>query len=304
MTNKKIKISWVILTWNSQNNITECLNSIIDCRDISSHIITVDNGSSDTTLSITDSFMRRIKNLNDVSMQSIRLPHNLGTSKTRNIGIKAAHKDSDFICILDDDTIINQEAILFMADILNKNSAAGMAGPEMSGLNGEVQLSAKPFPSLFVKLLKALPGENFKHKTDVMERHWDINSYPKNALYVDYMISACWLIKPEAIEKTGYFDEKYFYAPEDIDYCIRMWKAGYGIIFCPEAKIIHKWQRLSKKKFFSRINYEHLKGLLRMYIMHRCLFSTKNLPGAKNAAKIYLPENHSETKTYALSSLE
>ena len=59
--------------------------------------------------------------------------------------------------------------------------------------------------------------------------------------------------------------------------CIRVWKAGYKVAFCPEARIIHEWQRLSKKKLISRMNLEHLKGLAHMFRRHRYLLSAEKL---------------------------
>ena len=99
-----------------------------------------------------------------------------------------------------------------------------------------------------------------------------MTSYP-----VDYLMSACWLVRPEVFDKAGLLDEKIFYAPEDAEFCIRVWKAGYKVAFCPEARIIHEWQRLSKKKLISRMNLEHLKGLAHMFRRHRYLLSAEKL---------------------------
>ena len=90
-------------------------------------------------------------------------------------------------------------------------------------------------------------------------------------------MSACWLIKKEVIEHIGYLDEKIFYAPEDVEYCIRAWKNGYRIMYCRDAEIIHEWQRLSRKKLFSRHNWEHIKGLAYMFCKYRYCFNTDKL---------------------------
>ena len=63
---------------------------------------------------------------------------------------------------------------------------------------------------------------------------------------VDYAISAFWVIRRNAFERVGLFDEKIFYSPEDVDYCIRMWSAGYKITYVPKAEVVHDAQELSR----------------------------------------------------------
>ena len=60
---------------------------------------------------------------------------------------------------------------------------------------------------------------------------------------VDYLISACWLFTREVYEKVGPLDEQIFYAPEDVDFCIRVWKAGFKIGYVPEYKMVHDFER-------------------------------------------------------------
>ena len=52
----------------------------------------------------------------------------------------------------------------------------------------------------------------------------------------------------------------------------RMW-----IQYCYDAEIIHEWQRLSRKKLFSKHNYEHIKGLAYLFWKHRYAFRTSGL---------------------------
>ena len=98
-----------------------------------------------------------------------------------------------------------------------------------------------------------------------------------SAYPVGYLLSACWLMKPLLLEKVGLFDEEIFYAPEDVEFCIRVWKKGLRVMHCPKAKILHHWQRLSRKRLFSIHNYKHIKGLFYMFIKHRYCFSNKKI---------------------------
>ena len=268
-----LKIGFVILTWNSENFIKACLDSIFNMKEIVSHVVVVDNGSTDQTKTI----LSATKSNPDSTFEVIYYPSNRGTTLTRNAGLKLLEKyEIDFYCILDSDTIVNEDCFYILSNEMTLHKEYGLIGPKMTTSKGLVQKSARSFPTVMEKICKAMPIKSIQKIGEQMEVQYpdkeDKSSYP-----VDYLMSAYWLIRPEALSKTGYLDEKIFYAPEDAEYCIQMWKAGYQVAFCPQAQIIHEWQRLSKRKIFSRINWEHIKGLVYMFQKHNYMFTTKNL---------------------------
>lgn len=276
----KSRIGFVILTWNSQNVIGNCLKSIMSLKKIEPKVVVIDNGSKDLTCSIIDEYIIR----NPDNIKIIKHNGNKGTTFPRNEGIKELeYQKLNYFCILDSDTIINESAFLKLIYELETHKEYGMIGPKLISSAGVVQMSARAFPTLLEKVYKAIPIESLQKKGEKME----MQNAPKEAqdsYPVDYLMSACWLIKKEVIEKVGLLDEKIFYAPEDAEYCIRVWKKGYKVAYCPNVSIIHEWQRLSKKKFISKINLEHVKGLVYMFIKHRYLFTTAKL---KRSFKVY-----------------
>ena len=258
------KISFIILTWNSEKYIEKCLASIENTTGIDKEIFVVDNGSTDLTKSI----------LKKHDISAIFLDKNMGTTYPRNLAIKKCGKDSEFICILDSDTEINEQAFINMVNILRSDKTYGIIGPKMYNKNNILQVTAKKFPTVKIKLFKAIPFGNFHDKGTRLEHY----NFDQNADYsiVDYIISACWLIKREAAEKIGLLDEKIFYSPEDVDYCIRAWQSGFKVLYAQNCSIIHDTQRISKKKFFSYINYTHVKGLIYYFIKHKYWFNAPN----------------------------
>lgn len=268
-----MNIGFVILTWNSEKVIGACLKSILSMKEICSHIVVIDNGSTDKTIDIISKFTLDSKS----SLKLIKNSSNLGTTKTRNEGIKYIENlNVDYLVILDSDTVVNYEAFKLMFDEMEQNPQYGIIGPKMVTSGGLVQTSARAFPTLFEKICKGMPIKKIQKIGETIESQLPSDSratsYP-----VDYIMSACWLIRPQALKKAGYLDEKIFYAPEDAEYCIRMWKSGYKVAYCPQAQIIHEWQRLSKKKLISKMNWEHIKGLAYMFKKHKYAFSVKKL---------------------------
>lgn len=271
--NTNLKIGFVILTWNSDKVIDKCLKSIFGLNTIVPYVVIVDNGSRDNTVNIINYYCDNYKD----SILFITYDENKGTTVPRNKGLNILQKkDLDYFCILDSDTQINDKSFIVMINELIIHKEYGIIGPKMVNSSGVVQMSARAFPTVLEKIFKAIPYSKIQSIGEKMEKQEPISnnliSYP-----VDYLMSACWLIHPDVIKKVGLLDENIFYAPEDAEYCIRVWKSGYQVAYCPRAVIIHEWQRLSKKKIISKMNFEHIKGLIYMFNKHHFAFTTKRL---------------------------
>lgn len=269
----KIRIGFIILTWNSARVIETCLSSVLAIEDIEATVVLIDNGSTDYTVK----FVEKIQRAKTDKLKIIRYPNNMGTTISRNNGIRHfIGRQIDYICILDSDTVVNSSAMEQLIAEMEAHPQYGIIGPKMMTSAGIPQMSARCFPTLLEKICKAMPFSPLQRLGEQMEQQY--SEPPDTSSYlVDYLMSAFWLIRPEVFESAGMLDEKIFYAPEDAEYCIRVWKAGYQVAYCPKAKIIHEWQRLSKRKIISRINWEHIKGLAYMFRKHHYLFSCKRL---------------------------
>lgn len=266
------KISFVILTWNSEKVITACLESIADMQLSETEIILVDNGSSDGTKQQIESFISAHPGL---PVRTIWLEKNYGTTISRNLGVKQAERDAEYICILDSDTVINRAAVTELTDRLSDDPKNAIAGPSMVNLAGEKQVTAKKIPTAMLKICKAFPLRSVQ-KIGERKEKYDFSD-KKSAYPVGYLISACWMIKKNLMEEIGPLDEKIFYSPEDVEYCVRAWMKGYRVIYCPNAGIIHATQRISKKKLFSRHNWEHVKGLCYFFSKYGLFFSSEKI---------------------------
>lgn len=261
-----MSIAFVILCWNSEKYIKNCLDSIAAISDIVRHIIVVDNSSSDRTKAIINKIFKTISKDESLTLELLELDKNYGTTYSRNVGIKhmiKCYPETEYFCILDSDTVVNQKAISAMVSVLQSDPKCGIVGPRLHSSDGPYQVSGRNVPTLFEKIYKVLPAKSLQQKGEQMQICLDMNNPVTQK--VGYLMSACWLIKREIIDKIGLLDEKIFYAPEDVEYCVRCWKAGYSVKYCAEADIIHEWQRLSRKKLFSKHNLEHIKGLLYFY---------------------------------------
>lgn len=272
---KQYDISFIILTWNSEQYIEKCLQSIDTIKGLSTKSYVIDNGSQDGTISALD----RIKEqLIHTRLAIIRLSSNRGTTVSRNMGLKKACENSRYICVLDSDTIVNEPAITKLVGILANDPTIGIVGPVLQGLDASIQNSGRAIPTLSLKLLKVLPLKGMRERGAAKEQ------IPKvqNITDVGYLMSACWMMRASLIERIGLLDENIFYAPEDVEYCMRAWKHGYRVCYIKSTSIIHAWQRLSRKKLFSKHNWEHIKGLFYLFHRYHCYFNKPDYIHYKN----------------------
>jgi len=271
-----MKLSIVILTWNSERFVFNCLSSIYQNTIIKDYeIIIVDNGSEDNTLSIIHSKFPQVKLITN--------SHNRGVAPARNQGIKYAL--GEYILILDIDTFINEYAIDKLIETLDNNPDIGICGAKLEYENGSVQNSCRRFPLLHEKILRRMDNR-FSQKLLIQGNY--IEEMDKQLTFeVDYLIGACQLIRKSALEQVGLLDENIFYGPEDVDICLRMWLKGWKVKYVSEATVIHFEQRITKKKVFSYITVKHAYGLLYYFLKYRYCFTRNKIYKRINKLKIF-----------------
>jgi hypothetical protein len=266
-------ISFIILTWNSQNYISNCIESIIRAsikEKISPQVVVVDNGSSDETISIVNKKGKKYKEV----VQLIILRKNFGTTYSRNLGLKRAN--SDYISIIDSDTEIVEGSLRSLLDYLKHNLNVGLIAPRLVMPDGSIQNSVKRFPTLIGKLVK-IPKAVLKIPVPDLDFY---NDFPfEENREVDTAISACWFFRKEILFKVGLLNESIFYLPEDLDYSARIRKAGLKIVYWPALKITHHTQHISHRKPFSKLSLSHFLGLFYYFRKHGGWISTNHLKG-------------------------
>lgn len=249
--------SVVILTFNSQRYIRTCLDSLVSAFNTlgkTYEIFVIDNGSVDNSRAI----VQAVRNEHSANIELVALDRNTGTTFSRNIGLRKATGDK--IIIMDSDAYANPETIAAMAAHLDQNPRCGMAVPRLTYPDGRFQISTDIFPTLQRKFQRMFFLKNMERETVV----------PTSGIHtVDYAISAFWMFPKKVLDKVGPLDEKIFYAPEDVDYCLRIWKAGFTIQYLPQFALVHDAQELSRGFKINKFTLLHIKGLLYYFLKHR-----------------------------------
>ncbi len=248
-----MKLSIIIITWNQISYLKECLVSLeklFDCIEV--EIILVDNGSSDGSIEFVNSVYPNIR--------LIVNNRNKGVAFARNRGIEISK--GEFILILDNDTVVNSQAIVGMLDYIQSHHDVGLCSCQLIDHLGNIQESWKEFPGFGLKL------KNFFN----IETKSNHKSYPNSPFEPFYVIGACQMIRRNVLESVGLLDENIFYGPEDADLCMRIRNSGWKIVYLPQYNIIHHWRRITNSRKLSLIAWKHICGLCYFYFKHKRIY--------------------------------
>lgn len=252
-------ISVVSLTWNSRKFLDAFVNSVVEDGRLSGlelELMVIDNGSTDGTWERLRQYERRYSEL-----RAFGLSRNLGTTVSRNLGLRRAR--GEYVLVLDSDTWLQPgtlKALLTHFERLSKLRRVGLVAPRLIYPDGGFQESARRFPTVQTKLLRLLGWDELRRREESIP-----SVLAQTAGPVDYAISAAWFLRRGLLEEIGYLDETIFYSPEDVEYCARVWRAGYEIWYCPQVSIVHDCQRLTSKRPLSSLGLSHTKGLIKYW---------------------------------------
>ncbi len=217
-----LKLGIVIVSFNKK--IDMCLASC-KCESINISYYIIDN-STDTKLAQE---IERYASLHGAFYYKTQ--ENIGFAKAVNIGIKKAlQEECDYILLLNDDAFLEDNCISKLIQALENDKDALLAGPTIfyTAMPSVIWSSGGYFNMLLSKI--NLIYKNKKLKTNDLEIAKVHN--------VDFLSGCVLLIKKEAVEKIGYFDEDLFMYAEDLDYCLRVKQKGYKVLYVPSRLFI------------------------------------------------------------------
>jgi GT2 family glycosyltransferase len=255
-----VKLTCILLTWNSAAYVESCLRSVLadlDASALTFELIVMDNGSHDGTLAALARLARP-------ELQVIPLGHNTGTTFSRNIGLRMAR--GEFIAILDSDIEIHEPGTFRrVLAHLQAHPDVGLVAPQLRFPSGRYQKTTDIYPTLTHKArrfvaLRAMEAE---------EGRQTCGDAPQD---VDYAVSAFWMLPHSLLGRVGLLDEKIFYAPEDVDYCLRIALSGLRVVYLPGVVATHHAQEISRRKLLSKSFREHIKGLVYFWCKHGFAF--------------------------------
>ena len=249
-----VDISFIIVNWNTRDILMDCLNSIYKTvKDIDFEIYVVDNNSTDGSQEAVK------KEFPDVML--IENEINTGFAYANNQALRIMQ--GRFAVLLNSDAVLKEQAIKKLLTFMIATSSAGIAGVQLLNEDSSLQNSIDNFPSteteIFNKsILRLFFPDKYPSKNRIYEK----------PIEVDSVIGACMMIRKEAIDEVGVFDEDYFIFLEETDWCFRMYKKGWKVFHVPDAEVFHLSGH-SKKKTPWRSQIEYYISLYKFFRKNR-----------------------------------
>lgn len=229
-----LDLSIIIVSFNTKNLTVECLESIKKTvREVEYEIIVIDNASSDGSI-------EAISKIKDPKSNIILIKNNqnYGFSKANNIGVKKVA--GRYILFLNPDTLVYEKTIDGMVKFMDKNPDVGASTCFVRLPSGKLDdASHRGFPtpwrafSHFVSLSKIFPKSKFFAGYNLTYLNLD------KTHEIDALAGAFMLVRREAGEQVGWWDEDFFWYGEDLDFCYKLRERGWKIYFVPEFEILH-----------------------------------------------------------------
>jgi len=241
-------VSVVVVTFDALPWVERCLETVRG-----HDVVVVDHGSTDGTLELVRGRFPDVRVIEQ---------DNRGMGGGNNAGMRIA--SGRYWLLLNSDAWVVGDGLERLVAFADAHPEAAVVGPRLSNTDGTLQRSARAEPSVwrltteYAGVRKLAPGSSllnplylggFDHTT-VRE--------------VDWLSGAALLVRREAADEVGLFDESFFMFSEEVDWLTRFRRAGWAVLFYPAAEVVH----VGGATHGGRMYAENLRGQLRFLDKH------------------------------------
>jgi len=236
----ELQLGVVIVSWNVRDLLARCLYALfaeLERAQITARVVVVDNASFDNSPDMIRAQFPQI--------ELIAREDNLGFAKANNFGMRhlgvgtPANLPPASCLLLNPDTEVQSGVIKILLDVMRSRPDAAIVTSRLTYGSGAFQHSAFRFPGLgqlYIDLLPA-PARFYESRLNGRyPRQWFAAGQP---FEIDTPLGAVMLLRREAVEQVGLFDEDFALYCEEIDWAARFKEAGWKNLCAPAAHIIH-----------------------------------------------------------------
>ncbi len=222
-----MKLTVLVVTWNSEADIADCLDAVSFAG--TSETVVVDNDSRDGT-------RRLLEGRGDIRLITNR--RNLGYARATNQGIELAR--GEYVLLLNPDAVPEPDALDLLVSTLDGHPEAGGAAARLLNTDGTTQHSIRSFPDA-ATLLWELTGFARLFPRSRRFGRWRMAwfDYDRPA-EVDQPMASCLLVRRRVLRELGGLDESFPIFFNDVDLSRRMLQAGWKTLYVPDARVRHR----------------------------------------------------------------
>lgn len=243
------ELSIIVVNWNGGALLGRCVESVA-ARGPSApfELIVVDNASSDDSLAR----MRAGEGARALAaagrLRVVENADNRGFGKANNQAFRMT--TAPLLFLLNPDTELTVGAVERLIRTVRSGPRVGAAGPKLLNADGSLQVSVwRNSPAAWETLLTGLRLHKLLPRRVrgelLLAEHWD---YSRRRA-VGMLSGAAMLVRREVVAEVGGFDERFHMYGEDNEWCLRMARAGWTLMFEPEAVVMHHGAASSLKRW-------------------------------------------------------
>jgi GT2 family glycosyltransferase len=242
-------VSVVVVTWNALPFIEQCLDSVRG-RDV----VIVDHGSTDGTLD----FVR-------ASHPEARIveQENKGMGGGNNAGMRIAN--GRYFFLLNSDAWVVGDGLDRLVAYADEHPEAAVVGPRLLNTDGSLQRSVRAEPTLWRLATEYLFIRKLAPRSRLLNPLYAGGFAHNEEREVDWLYGPALLVRRDAVDAVGLFDEDFFMFSEEVDWMTRFRRAGWQVLFYPGAEVVH----VGGASHGGRLYVENLRGHLRFMAKHR-----------------------------------
>ena len=250
-----VAISAIIVNYNAGDLLRGCVDSLLSCP-LEIEIIVVDNDSSDGSLEALLGFPQ---------VKVVRNSMNTGFAAACNQGLRIGK--ADYLLFINPDCSFVPGTLKQLIQGLQLQNRVGMVGGLLANPDGSEQPGGRrAVPTPWRSFVRAFGLSHFADRWPRLffDFHLHKQPLPEQPIEVEAISGACMLVKREAMEDVGLWDEGYFLHCEDLDWCMRFRQRGWKVMFVPSARMTHALGGCSRSRPIFVEWHKH-KGMIRFY---------------------------------------
>ncbi len=198
---------------------------------------------------------------------------NRGYAFANNLALRRA--EGDYLLLLNPDTVVPPDGLAKMVDYMEARPDVGVAGPKLVRADGTLDLACRrSFPSPIVSFYR-MTGLSHRFPRSPRFGRYNLTYLdPDQECEVDSVVGAFMLVRRTAVEQVGLLDESFFLYGEDLDWAMRIKKAGWRVMYHPDVTVLHRKARSSSGDI-RRATTEFYRSMMIFYRKH---YAPNNLP--------------------------
>lgn len=220
-------VSVIIVSYNTEYLLHDAMDALRRASaGLTVQIVIVDNASKDSSVEL---IRREFPDCQLIINQA-----NRGFGRANNQALE--HVRGRYILLLNTDAIVSADTIQKTVRYMDDHPSCGILGVKLIGRDGDLQPSARYFPTPWNLFLHRTGlGRFFKSVRAVDDLDWDHASVRR----CDWVPGCYYLVRKTVIDQIGLFDPRYFLYCEEVDHCMAAKKAGWEVVFYPDTTVVH-----------------------------------------------------------------